>query len=72
MYIHLPNKVGNAITHLDNAQKGLLFSALIANAEGIDTEHYEYDMTQEARMAFAFIKMWNDDQMEKNQVECSL
>ena len=69
MYINLPNKAGDALVYLENAQKGLVFSALIANAEGISADHYEQDMTPEARMAFAFLKMWNDAQKEKFQAK---
>lgn len=69
MLINLPNKTTDALVYLENAQKGLVFSALIANAEGISTDHYEQDMTPEARMAFAFLKMWNDMRNEKYQAK---
>lgn len=69
MYINLPNKAGDALVYLENAQKGLVFSALIAHVEGISTDHYEQDMTPEARMAFSFLVMWNDAQREKFQAK---
>ena len=69
MIISLPNKAGDALVYLENSQKGLAFSALIANAEGISTDHYEQDMTPEARMAFSFLKMWNDMRNEKYQAK---
>lgn len=67
MHINLPDKTVDALVYLENAQKGLVFSALIAHVEGVGTDRYEQDMTPEARMAFTFLKMWNDMQKEKYQ-----